>query len=138
MIIPVSHSGRKNFASSWLQDYPNINESGNRPWFCNIANPWANLLLIKYSNCRMTVKEKCRRAAKPADNPSSADGLPYIIFAQNKYREHSRLHELEREGHALGVLDTLIDIYERKPKELKDTIQQLSGMISANWMDYMM
>ncbi len=50
MIIPVSHSGRKNFASSWLQDYPNINESGNRPWICNIANPWANLLLIKYSN----------------------------------------------------------------------------------------
>lgn len=67
-----------------------------------------------------------------------AEGLPYIIFAQNKYREHTRLHELEREGRALGVLDTLIDIYERKPKELKDTIQQLSGKISANWMDYIM
>ncbi len=67
-----------------------------------------------------------------------AEGLPYIIFAQNKYREHTRLHELEREGRALEVLDTLIDIYERKPKELKDSIQQLSGMISANWMDYIM
>ena len=69
-----------------------------------------------------------------------AEGLPYIIFAQNKYREHIRPRELEKEqfneGRALGVLDTLIDIYERKPEELKDTIQQLSDMISANWMDY--
>lgn len=70
------------------------------------------------------------------------EGLPYIIFAQNKYREHIRPHELEKEqfneGRALGVLDTLIDIYERKPEELKDTVQQLSSMISANWMDYIM
>ena len=71
-----------------------------------------------------------------------AEGLPYIIFAQNKYREHIRPHELEKEqfneGRALGVLDTLIAIYETKPEELKDTVQQLSGMISANWMDYIM
>lgn len=71
-----------------------------------------------------------------------AEGLPYIIFAQNKYREHIRPHELEKEqfneGRALGVLDTLIDIYERIPEELKDTVQQLSNMISAKWMDYIM
>ena len=71
-----------------------------------------------------------------------AEGLPYIIFAQNKYREHIRPRELEKEqfneGRVLGVLDTLIDIYERKPEELKDTIQQLSSIISANWMDYIM
>ena len=57
------------------------------------------------------------------------EGLPYIIFAQNKYREHIRPRELEKEqfneGRVLGVLDTLIDIYERKPEELKDTIQLL-------------
>lgn len=71
-----------------------------------------------------------------------AEGLPYIIFAQNKYREHIRPHELEKElfeeGRALGVLDKLIDIYECKPEELKDTVRQLTGMISANWMDYIM
>lgn len=71
-----------------------------------------------------------------------AEGLPYIIFAQNKYREHIRPRELEKdqfnEGRALGVLDTLIDIYERKPQELKDTVQQLTDTISANWMDYIM
>ncbi len=70
------------------------------------------------------------------------EGLPYIIFAQNKYREHIRPHELEKEqfheGRALEVLDKLIAVYERKPEELKDTVQQLSDMISANWMDYIM
>lgn len=71
-----------------------------------------------------------------------AEGLPYIIFAQNKYREHIRPHELEKEqfneGRALGVLDKMIAIYERKPEELKDTVLQLTDMISANWMDYIM
>ena len=71
-----------------------------------------------------------------------AEGLPYIIFAQNKYREHIRPHEPEKEqfteGRALGVLDKLIAVYERKPEELKDTVQLLSDMISANWMDYIM
>lgn len=71
-----------------------------------------------------------------------AEGLPYIIFAQNKYREHIRPHEQEKEqfteGRVLVVLDTLIDIYERRPKELKDTIQNLANKISANWTDYMM
>ncbi len=71
-----------------------------------------------------------------------AEGLPYIIFAQNKYREPIRPRELEKEqfneGRALGVLDTLIDIYERMPEELKDTVQQLTSMISVNWMDYIM
>ena len=70
------------------------------------------------------------------------EGLPYIIFAQNKYREHIRPHELEKEqfneGRALGVLDTLINIYERKPEKLKDTVQQLTATISENWMDYIM
>ncbi len=70
------------------------------------------------------------------------EGLPYIIFAQNKYREHIRPYEQEKEqfteGRILEVLDTLMDIYERKPQELKETIQHLTDMISANWMDYMM
>lgn len=52
-----------------------------------------------------------------------AEGLPYIIFAQNKYREHIRPYEQEKEqfyeGRVLGILDTLIDIYERRPQELK-------------------
>ncbi len=71
-----------------------------------------------------------------------AEGLPYIIFAQNKYREHIRPHEPEKEqfheGRALGVLDTLIDIYERKPEELKETVEQLTDKIAENWVDYMM
>lgn len=70
------------------------------------------------------------------------EGLPYIIFAQNKYREHIRPHEPEKEqfneGRVLGVLDTLIDIYERRPEELKDTIQHLTDHISGNWVDYIM
>lgn len=68
------------------------------------------------------------------------EGLPYIIFAQNKYRERIRPYEQEkeklREGRILEVLDTLIDIYERRPQELKATVQRLTDMISANWMDY--
>lgn len=71
-----------------------------------------------------------------------SEGLPYIIFAQNKYREHIRPHELEKEqfneGRVLGVLDTLIDIYERKPQELGNTVRQLTDKIALNWADYMM
>lgn len=70
-----------------------------------------------------------------------AEGLPYIIFAQNKYREHIRAYEHEKnhfnDERILEVLDTLIDIYERRPEELKDTVQHLVDMISTNWMDYM-
>lgn len=70
------------------------------------------------------------------------EGLPYIIFAMNKYREHIRPHEPEKdefnEGRVLGVLDALMDIYERRPNELKDTVQRLTDMISANWTDYIM
>lgn len=32
----------------------------------------------------------------------------------------------------------MLAIYERKPEERKDTVLQLSDMISANWMDYIM
>lgn len=72
------------------------------------------------------------------------EGLPYIIFAQNKYREWMRPYEQEtehfykRHGCTLEVMDTLIDIHERKPWELKSTIQHLTDMVSTNWMDYMM
>lgn len=77
---------------------------------------------------------------------SYAEGLPYIIFAQNKYREHFRPYEYQqekeqfllKEKRVLKVLDTLIDIYERKPEELKATVWHLADMISENWVDYMM
>lgn len=42
------------------------------------------------------------------------EGLPYIIFAMNKYRERIRPYELEKEqfkeGHVLAALDTLIPL----------------------------
>ena len=72
-----------------------------------------------------------------------ADGLPYIIFAQNKYREWMRPHEQETDsfcqchGRTLEVMDTLIDICERKPEELETTVKDLSDQISTNWIDYM-
>lgn len=71
-----------------------------------------------------------------------AEGLPYIIFAQNKYREHIRPREFEkeqfREGRVLAVLDKLIATYECKPQELKETVERLTNQIAENWADYMM
>ena len=69
-------------------------------------------------------------------------GLPYLIFAMNKYREHIRPYEQKKEefneGRVLGVLDALMGSYERRPKELKERVQHLTDMISENWMDYIM
>lgn len=72
-----------------------------------------------------------------------AEGLPYIIFAQNKYREWLRGHEQETEhfyqrvGRILEVLDELIEIYERRREELEMTVERLVNHISENWADYM-
>lgn len=72
-----------------------------------------------------------------------AEGLPYIIYAQNQYRvwmtgrEQETEHFYKYHGRALEVMDTLVDVYERRPEELKDTVQHLTDTISANWADYM-
>lgn len=70
------------------------------------------------------------------------EGLPYLIFAQNKYREHIRPHEPEKEqfneGRVLGVLDKLVSTYECKPQELEETVRRLTDKIAGNWADYMM
>ncbi len=71
-----------------------------------------------------------------------AKGLPYIIFAMNKYREHMRPHmqEMEQfnEGRVLGVLDAMMAVYETRPEQLKEKVVQLTDKISENWADYMM
>ena len=70
------------------------------------------------------------------------EGLPYIIFAQKKYRHWLEGHEQETEhfykriGRTLEMLDELIEIYVRRREELEMTVQRLTDQISENWADY--
>lgn len=71
------------------------------------------------------------------------EGLSYIIFAQNKYREWTRNHDQKCEDpmyhcyqRILEMLDTIVDIYERKPQELRATVQTLTDQIATNWVEY--
>lgn len=71
------------------------------------------------------------------------EGLPYIIFAQNKYRhwmegrEQETEHSFRCKGRTLEILDNLIEIYEMRREELGMTVQKLTNQISENWADYM-
>lgn len=72
-----------------------------------------------------------------------AEGLPYIIFAQNKYRhwmegrEQETEHSYRRIARTLEILDNLIEIHEMRQEDLKPILQKLTAQISETWSDYM-
>lgn len=72
------------------------------------------LLSLSFSYLHTTINRPILQAKGQRSSYSSPKILPYIIFAQNKYREHIRPHELEKEqfneGRALGVLDKMVAI----------------------------
>lgn len=71
------------------------------------------------------------------------EGLPYVIFAQNKYRHWMTGREQETDyfhvckARALQKMDELVSAFERRPESFGTIVRELTDQICENWADYM-